>query len=129
MTIDDLLQSARLRIDRIAPRDVGRELEDGALLVDLRCPDERMRTGMVPGSIAIGRSVLEWRADPASHSRDPRIARPDARILLLCEQGYSSSLAAESLVRLGFQRAADVIGGMERWLEEGLPVEPPGGAD
>lgn len=123
MTIDELLAEARRRIDRATPEEALRELREGAVLVDLRCSDERRRTGMVPGSIAIARSVLEWRADPASPSRDPRLARPDARVLLLCAQGYSSSLAAESLSRLGFHRVGDVVGGMERWLEEGLPVE------
>ena len=79
---------------------------------------------MIPGSIAVARSVLEWRADPASPWRDDRIARPEARLLLLCEEGYSSSLAAASLCDLGFERVGDVVGGMERWLAEGRPVVP-----
>lgn len=79
---------------------------------------------MIPGSIAVARSVLEWRADPASPWRDERIARKDSRLLLLCEQGYSSSLAAESLRGLGFTDVGDIVGGMERWLDKGLPVEP-----
>jgi rhodanese-related sulfurtransferase len=124
MTVDDLLEAARARIQRATPAEAQRALDEGAVLVDLRCPGERSRTGMIPGSIAIARSVLEWRADPASPWRDDRIARPDARVLLLCEQGYSSSLAAASLCDLGFERPGDVVGGMERWLAEARRVEP-----
>lgn len=124
-TVDDLLGGARARIDRVAPQQVLGAIEEGAVVVDLRCPDERLRTGMIPGSIPIARSVLEWRADPASPWRDDRIARPDLRVLLLCEQGYSSSLAASTLRELGFHRSGDVIGGMEAWLAHGLPVVPP----
>lgn len=123
-TIDEILSRARSAIERSEPRQVLNEMESGAVVVDLRCPEERRRTGMIPGSIAVARSVLEWRADPASPWRDDRIARRDSRLLLLCEQGYSSSLAAESLHKLGFTRAGDIVGGMERWLEEGRPVEP-----
>jgi rhodanese-related sulfurtransferase len=124
MTVESLLEAARARIERTTPEEVQRAMQTGALVVDLRCPSERKRTGMIPGSIAIARSVLEWRADPASPWRDERLARPDAQVLLLCEQGYSSSLAAASLCDLGFQRVGDVVGGMERWLAEGRPVDP-----
>ena len=122
MTVEDLLEAARARIRRATPDEAQRAAAEGAVLVDLRCPGERARTGMIPGSIAIARSVLEWRADPASPWRDDRIARPEARVLLLCEEGYSSSLAAASLCDLGFERVGDVVGGMERWLAEGRPV-------
>jgi rhodanese-related sulfurtransferase len=84
---------------------------------------------MVPGSIAIARSVLEWRADPESPWRDERLARPESPVFLICEQGYSSSLAAAVLCDLGFQHAGDVVGGMERWLAEGHPVEPDDGVE
>ena len=124
MTVDALLKEARARIQRATPEEAQRAMEEGAVLVDLRCPGERKRTGMIPGSVVIARSVLEWRADPSSQWRDDRLARPDARVLLLCEQGYSSSLAAASLRDLGFERVGDVVGGMERWLAEGRPVEP-----
>lgn len=125
-TVDDMLAEARSVIRRSMPRRALDEIADGAVAIDLRCPDERRRTGMIPGSIAVARSVLEWRADPASPWKDERVARPDARVLLVCEQGYSSSLAAASLHRLGFRDPGDVIGGMERWIAEGLPVEAVG---
>ena len=121
-TVEQMLAEARTRIRRSSPRDALVEISQGAVVIDLRCPDERHRTGMIPGSIAIARSVLEWRADPASPWRDHRIARHDVRMLLLCEQGYSSSLAAAALHQLGFREAGDIIGGMEAWLSEGLPV-------
>ena len=124
-----LLEAARARIGRTTPEGVQQAMQAGALVVDLRCPGERRRTGMIPGSVAIARSVLEWRADPASPWRDERLARPDSQVLLLCEQGYSSSLAAASLRELGFSRVGDVVGGMERWLAEGRPVEPVDDAD
>lgn len=129
MTVDVLLEAARARIRRVTPEEAQRAIAEGVLLVDLRCPGERKRTGMIPRSVAIARSVLEWRADPASRWRDERLARPDAPVLLLCEQGYSSSLAAASLRDLGFRHAGDVVGGMERWLAEGRPVEPADGIE
>jgi len=124
MTVEELLEAARARIQRATPEEAQHALHEGAVLVDLRCPGERNRTGMIPGSIALARSVLEWRADPTSPWRDERIARPEARVLLLCEQGYSSSLAAASLSDLGFEQVGDVVGGMERWLAEGRAVGP-----
>ncbi|MCB2224981.1 MAG: hypothetical protein KQH83_12525 [Actinobacteria bacterium] len=123
-----MLDAARDRIQRATPEQAERAASGGALLVDLRCPGERERTGMIPNSIAIGRSVLEWRADPASPWRDERLAQPEQRVLLVCEDGWSSSLAAASLRDLGFRRAGDVDGGMTRWLAEGRPVVPPGDA-
>jgi len=123
MTADSLLEAARARIQRATPEETQRAMTEGALVVDLRCLEEQARTGMIPGSLGIPRSVLEWRADPASPWRDDRLARPEARVLLLCEQGYSSSLAAASLRDLGFERVGDVVGGMERWLAEGRQVD------
>lgn len=125
MTIEQLLEEARQGLERATPSETVVALAEGALVIDVRCPDRRLATGMIPGSIAIGRSVLEWRCDPASGSRDDRVARPGDRVIVVCDQGYSSSLAAASLRRLGFQRVGDLIGGMEAWLEEGFPVERP----
>jgi rhodanese-related sulfurtransferase len=126
MSAEEMLEEARRLIHRVTPLEAERLIADGAVVVDLRCGDERRRTGMIPGSIAVARSVLEWRADPESPWRDDRLAEVDAHVLLVCEHGYSSSLAAVSLLRLGFRRAGDIAGGMERWLEEGLPVVPVG---
>ncbi len=121
-TIDDLVADARARISRITPEDAAAAVERGALLVDLRCEDDRSRFGVIPGAVPIARSVLEWRADPASEWRDHRIANLDARLILMCGEGYSSSLAAASLCDLGFTDVADVIGGFFAWRRAGLPV-------
>jgi len=118
-----MLAAARDEIERLMPAEVRTALEEGAIVIDLRCRDERGDTGVIPGSVTVGRSVLEWRCDPSSPWADPAVARPDARVILVCADGYSSSLAAASLRRLGFDRAGDLIGGMNGWLEAGLPVE------
>ena len=93
----------------------------GALIVDLRSSDERRRHGVVPGSVHIPRSVLEWRADPTSGWHNPHL-EGRGRLILLCAEGYSSSLAAASLVDLGRAGAGDVVGGFRAWRVAGLPV-------
>ena len=124
-TVDDLLAGARARIEpRLEPDEAHRALASGALLVDLRSQDERRRNGVVPGSLHIPRSVLEWRVDPASGYANPYITSLDCRIVLFCAQGFSSSLAAASLRELGCVRATDMIGGFEAWKTAGLPVRP-----
>jgi rhodanese-related sulfurtransferase len=121
--IDELLEAARARIDRLEPDAAWAEaLQDGALIVDIRSADERRRDGVVPGALHIPRTVLEWRVDPASEWRNPRVGGHERRLVLLCSQGWSSSLAAASLVDLGFRRAADVVGGFEAWRRAGLPI-------
>lgn len=117
-----MLETARQGLDRATPQETAAALEDGAIVIDLRCDSARAATGVIPGSIAIARSVLEWRCDPSSGSSDRRVARPDERVILLCEQGFSSSLAADSLRRLGFGRVGDLIGGIEAWQAAGLPL-------
>jgi rhodanese-related sulfurtransferase len=123
-TIDDLLAEARARLDRITPAQALAEQQDGALLVDTRTYEQRRDAGSVPGAIVLDRTVFEWRLDPASPSHMPDVTDHDTRIIVLCRQGYSSSLAAASLQELGLHRATDVIGGVEAWIEAGLPVEP-----
>ncbi len=120
MTVDDLLREARERIDRVTPEAAAREMKDGAVLVDTRCAHDRQREGEIPGSLHVPRSVLEWRADPACEARDPRIADRSARLILVCNDGYSSSLAAANLSRMGFARVADLIGGYRGWVAAGL---------
>lgn len=122
-TIDDLLAEARERIDRLSPAEAAREIEAGALIVDTRCADDRAREGAIAGSVHIPRTLLEWRADPTSSHCDPRISRLDARLIVVCNDGYSSSLAAANLRRIGFERVADLIGGHRGWVAAGLPVE------
>lgn len=123
-TIEDLLQTARGRIDRLTPERARQEIRDGAILIDTRCQELRQETGVAPDSLHVPLSVLYWRLDPSSGHEDPRIADPDRRVILMCAHGYSSSLAAATLRDLGFERATDVIGGFEAWAAAGLPVEP-----
>ena len=123
MSVDDLLREARARIDRLDPAQAQREIAAGARLVDTRCADDRRREGRIPGSLHVPRTVLEWRADPASDSCDERIANLDAHLIIMCNDGYSSSLAAANLSRMGFQRVADLAGGYRAWVRAGLPTE------
>lgn len=113
-----MLADARSRIVRYSPAAAA--AADDILLVDLRSVDERERAGTIPGSKHVPRSVLEWRADPTSESHDPDLA--GRRLVLLCAQGCSSSLAAASLQQLGVD-AGDLEGGFEAWAAAGLPVE------
>jgi rhodanese-related sulfurtransferase len=116
--IDRLLAEARSQIPRYTPAEAA--AAEDILLVDLRPEDERRRTGTIPGSVHVARSVLEWRADPTSDSHDPSLA--GRRLVLVCAQGYSSSLAAATLVRLGVD-AGDLDGGIEAWAAAGLPLQ------
>jgi rhodanese-related sulfurtransferase len=117
--IDDLLAEARSRIARYTPAEAG--VAD-VVLVDLRSHDERARDGVIPGSIHVPRSVLEWRCDPASGWSNPNVADRSLSLVLVCAHGYSSSFAAAALVELGFEQAGDLAGGFEAWREAGLPV-------
>ncbi len=120
-TADDLLAEARSRIRRWTPE--GALLEPGALLVDVRDSDDRRREGAVPGAVSIPLSVLEWRVDPASPHRLEEVAGHPGPIILICNDGYSSSLAADRLRELGRTRVGDVAGGFRAWKAGGLPVE------
>lgn len=122
-TIGNLLQAARARLQRLEPRAAQAALAEGALLIDTRSADLRREDGVIPGSIHVPLSVLFWRLDPSSESADPKLADPSRRVVLICAHGYSSSLAAATLVDLGFSRATDVIGGFESWAAAGFPVE------
>jgi rhodanese-related sulfurtransferase len=122
--VGDLLAEARERIRRHSPREALARLEAGTVLVDLRSDDERARDGVIPGSVHIPRSVLEWRVDPGSGWANPAVADRDAELILVCNEGYSSSLAAADLVALGFGATGDLAGGFAAWRDEGLPVRP-----
>jgi rhodanese-related sulfurtransferase len=124
-TIDELLEEARARITRLTPAEAFAAAREGALIVDVRSDFDRERTGVVPGSLHVPRTVLEWRLDPASPWRSPYAAGLDTQVIVLCDHGYSSSLAAAVLADLGFDRASDVIGGFEAWREAGLPMALP----
>lgn len=119
--VEAMLASARRRLDRLEPREAAAALADGGLLVDIRPVEQRRAHGEVPGAVVIERNVLEWRLDPASDARI-REASHDGVVVILCHQGYASSLAAASLRDLGITGATDVIGGFEAWATAGLPI-------
>jgi rhodanese-related sulfurtransferase len=123
-TIDELLVSVRARIDRIDPAEVPARTAAGALLVDTRPWEQRSRDGAVPGAVVVDRNVLEWRLDPASPDRIPQVTGYDLEVIVLCNEGYSSSLVADTLRTLGLTRAVDVIGGFVAWAASGLPIVP-----
>ena len=122
-TIHDLLDEARRGLRRLAPDEAFRAMGEGAVLVDTRADEQRREQGAIPGAREYPLSVLEWVVDPASPHGDPDLGL-DAWVVLICAEGYSSSLAAHRLQQLGFARATDVIGGVEAWKAAGLPVVP-----
>jgi rhodanese-related sulfurtransferase len=128
--VDELLAEARTRIEpRRTPMQAFEALHEGALIIDLRSTDSRQARGVVPGSIHIPRSVLEWRVDPDCEFRNPHACDLEREVILMCADGYSSSFAALSLRELGFSRATDLVGGFRAWAAEGLPVSPASEAD
>ena len=122
-TIAEVLADARARLERVPPERAHTEHSSGALLVDIRPAAQRAVEGGVPGAVVIERNVLEWRLDPASDARLP-VASHDLRVLVLCSEGYTSSLAAASLLDLGITRATDIEGGFAAWRSAGLPTTP-----
>jgi rhodanese-related sulfurtransferase len=122
-TIDRMLAAARAEIERLTPGEALAAIGEGAVLVDIRPSEQRRRDGLVPGAWVIDRNVLEWRLEPESEHRVPGLARRDRQVMLICDEGYQSSLAAATLRRFGLD-AADVIGGVQLWREEGLPLDP-----
>jgi rhodanese-related sulfurtransferase len=123
-TLGELLEDARAKIERLAPRQAFAAARNGALIIDIRSEPNPDQLGTVPGSVHIPRTVLEWRLSPDSPWRNPHLGPPDRQLIILCDHGYSSSLAAATLVDLGLD-ATDVIGGFEAWIKEGLPATPP----
>jgi rhodanese-related sulfurtransferase len=115
-SIDDILTDARARLDRVAPEDLEGERSNGAMIVDIRPVEQRTRDGAVPGAIVIDRNVLEWRLDPSCAHHIPDITDHDTRIVIVCNEGYGSSLAAALLHDIGLWRATDLIGGYQAWL-------------
>lgn len=116
--VDRLLAAAREGLDRVDPADLADEVAAGALVVDIRPADQRLRDGELPGALVIDRNVLEWRLDPTS-SHCIAEAHPDRRVVIVCDEGYSSSLAARTLRDLGLSRATDLVGGYQRWKHGG----------
>ena len=120
--VEGLLVVARAGVQRLTPQEAWQAAGRGALLVDTRTEWQRAAQGEVPGAIVIDRTVLEWRLDPSSGAAIPEATGYDVQVVVLCRQGYSSSLAAASLRAVGLEGATDVIGGVEAWVEAGLPV-------
>jgi len=121
-TIDDVLQRARKRLKRVEPRQAAAELASGALLVDTRTETQRAEQGEIPGALVIDRTVLEWRLDPSSPSHIDQATDHQVRVIVVCAEGYSSSLAAASLQDIGLVNATDMVGGFQAWKAAGLPV-------
>jgi rhodanese-related sulfurtransferase len=120
--VDRVLAAAREGLQRLTPVEAQRAAALGALLVDTRTETQRREQGELPGALVIDRTVLEWRLDPTSADRIPEAVDFDVEVIVVCSQGYSSSLAAASLQSLGLHRATDLIGGIEAWVEAGLPL-------
>jgi len=130
-TIDELLAEARRRLNRLDPVAALSAMRAGAALIDIRSDSQIARDGAIPGALVIPRNVLEWRLDPASAHRHPDAPQLDDHVVLLCDEGYQSSLAAATLQLLGFARATDVAGGFQAWQAAALPAgqpRPPGQA-
>ena len=124
-TLDELFALAQARIRRLSPVEASAAGEQGAaLLIDIRSDVDRKRDGVVPGSLHIPRTVLEWRLDPDSPVRNPHVGGLEEQLVVFCDHGYASVFAAASLVDLGFTRAADVVGGFAAWRDAGLPTAP-----
>ena len=120
--VEAVLAEARAGVRRLTPAQAQAAVDRGALLVDTRTEAQRAEQGELPGALVIDRTVLEWRLDPASDFRIEEATGYDREIVVVCRQGYSSSLAAESLRRIGLHRATDLVGGVEAWKAAGLPL-------
>jgi rhodanese-related sulfurtransferase len=120
--INKVLDAARARLDRLQAKDVPAAIQRGAVLVDIRPKAQRDREGHVPAALVIERNVLEWRCDPTSDAKLPEAVGDDVEWVVLCSEGYTSSLAAASLVDLGLHRSTDVVGGYHALKAEGVLV-------
>ncbi|MEK9525401.1 MAG: rhodanese-like domain-containing protein [Acidimicrobiaceae bacterium] len=114
ITVDEWLAGARARLDRVQPQDLAQEMADGALVIDTRDSADREAEGALPGSVIINRNVLEWRMSPSSPTRLEGITA-DSRVIIVCNDGFSSSIAAAGLHDLGLPRATDLVGGYRAW--------------
>jgi rhodanese-related sulfurtransferase len=129
LSVDQMLAQARAGLRRLTPVQAHEAVAGGALLVDIRAGWQRAEEGEVPGALVVERNHLEWRFDPASDSRLPQVTGYDLQVIVLCSEGYTSSLAAGALHTLGLRNATDVIGGFRAWRDQGLPHRPGGSSD
>ncbi|MGW3628344.1 rhodanese-like domain-containing protein [Streptomyces sp. NPDC000880] len=120
--IDELLERVRKDLDRVEPKEAFEAAGAGALLVDIRYAALRERDGLIPGALVVERNELEWRLDPQGSHRAPEAVSHDLLVVVICNEGYASSLAAASLQQLGLRRATDLVGGFQAWKAAGLPV-------
>jgi len=120
--IEAMLARARSTLDRVEPESLSREVAAGAVVVDIRPVEQRRRDGDLPGAVVVDRNVLEWRLDPTSQHRLPIALDADVRYVIVCDEGYSSSLAAATLRELGLLRATDLVGGFQAWRRLSGPV-------
>lgn len=128
-TLDALIGEARAHVRRVTAQQAWNEVADGALIVDTRHDTHRWAHGVIAGSLHVPRTVLQWVVDPASGFQSPSITGFDQRLILMCQEGYSSSLAAYNLLRLGFHNTTDMIDGFSAWCSAGLPVQIPQATD
>jgi rhodanese-related sulfurtransferase/predicted small metal-binding protein len=123
-TVEQLLAAARATLHRLSPKETHAAMRDGAQLIDIRPDDQRHADGTIPGAHVVGRNVLEWRLDPACPHRDAELTRGNHLVVLICHEGFQSSLAAATVQRFGPRPVTDVIGGFRAWRAAGLPVQP-----
>ena len=124
-SVHEMLAAARSRLTRVTADEAFREARAGAVLIDIRTAAQRAADGEIPGSVVIERNHLEWRLDPESDARLPLVTGYNLRPIVICAEGYTSSLAAAALQELGFARATDVAGGYLAWQAAGLPTARP----
>jgi len=124
-SIDEILEEAREQLDRVDPEQARDAVDhDGAVLVDIRSDNQRAQDGVIPGAMHHPRNVLEWRLDPESEQPDPDLSGDfDRRVIIVCDEGYASSLAAAVAQELGYRNATDLAGGFQAWRAAGFPVE------
>ena len=122
VTIEQMLGAARARLHRLGPKEAADAVVAGALLVDIRPDWQRAAAGSIPGALLIERNHLEWRLDPTSNARIAAATDHDVAVVIVCSEGYTSSLAAASLQDLGLHRATDLVGGFHAWRDAGLPT-------
>ncbi|MFD3612224.1 rhodanese-like domain-containing protein [Streptomyces atroolivaceus] len=120
--IDELLDRVRAGYERVGPEEAAAAAARGALLVDIRYAALRERDGLIPGALVVERNELEWRLDPQGSHRAPQAVSHDLQVVVICNEGYASSLAVDSLRQLGLHRATDLAGGFQAWRAAGLPV-------
>ena len=123
-TVEQLLAAARATLQRLTPEDTQAAMRDGAQLIDIRSDTQRWADGTIPDAHVVARNVLEWRLDPACPQRDSELSRGHGLLVLICDEGYQSSLAAATVQRFGSRPVTDVIGGFRAWHAAGLPVQP-----